>query len=293
MFFKTTEEALQRASFCLRDAQVENPRREAELIMAWVKECNPLQLILERQLSLPGVKASAFWESVIRRSHGEPLAYITGEKEFFGLTFKVDPNVLVPRPETELLVEEALEWAEIRNFTTGKGIYAVDLGTGSGILAVTLAHRLPDARVWAIDIAEEALRVAAQNAERHGVFRQITWCSGDFFQALERFNPHPRFNLVVANPPYVCSQAIPALPASVKDFEPVLALDGGADGLAAYRALLRDFPRYCKSPGLLALEIGAGQSEALEDLCSELNLFRSITFRRDYQGWPRVLLGLF
>jgi release factor glutamine methyltransferase len=290
---ETVEEALQRASFCLRNAQVENPRKEAELLLTWVTKRQPLQLLLEQKCLLPGDAAVAFWDAVTRRGHGEPMAYITGEKEFFGLIYKVNPNVLVPRPETEFVVEAALEWAETHSGLSGLGIEAVDLGTGSGILAVTLAQRLPAARIWAIDLSEKALKVAAENAGRHGVSRQITWCCGDFFQALERFNPHPRFNLLIGNPPYVRSQAIAALPAAVKDFEPALALDGGEDGLAAYRALLRDFPRYLLSPGLLALEIGAGQAEALENLCLELNLFRSITFRLDYQGWPRVLLGLF
>ncbi len=290
---ETVEEALQRASFCLRNAYIDNPRREAELLLTWVTGCKPLQLLMERQVLLPGDAASAFWGAVTRRCKGEPLAYITGEKEFFGLSFYVDRNVLVPRPETEFVVETALQWVETRDFPSGKGINAIDLGTGSGILAVALAHMLPDARVWAIDLSEKALTVAAQNAKRHGVSRQITWCCGDYFQALEKLNPYPRFNLVVGNPPYVRSQVLAGLSATVRDFEPALALDGGEDGLAGFRALLRDFPRYLKSPGLLALEIGAGQSEALESMCHETNLFRSITFQRDYQGWPRVLLGLF
>lgn len=293
MSVETVEEALQRASFCLRKAQIENPRRESELLLAWVTGRKPLQLLLERPISLSEESAAAFWAAVTRRCNREPLAYITGEKEFFGLSFKVDPNVLVPRPETEFVVEAALEWIETCSFPCGEGINVVDLGTGSGILAVTLAYKLPDAKVWAIDLSEKALKVAGQNAHRHGVFRQITWCQGDYFQALQQLHPYPRFNLVVGNPPYVRSQALQALPASVRDFEPALALNGGEDGLAGYRALLRDFPRYLLSPGLLALEIGAGQSEAVESICRELNLFRSITFRRDYRGWPRVLLGLF
>jgi len=293
MSVETMEEALQRASFCLRNAQIDNPRREAELLLAWVIRRKPLQLLFERTHILSGDAATAFEEAVTRRCSGEPLAYITGEKEFFGLSFNVDPNVLVPRPETEFVLEAALEWVETRKFPFGRGISAVDLGTGSGILAVTLAHRLPEARIWAIDISEKALKVAAQNAACHSVSRQIVFCRGSYFQALKQLKPSPRFNLVVGNPPYVRSQDLATLLASVRDYEPALALDGGEDGLAGYRTLLRDFPRYLKSPGLLALEIGAGQAETLEGICRELNLFRSIAFRRDYQGWPRVLLGLF
>lgn len=293
MFVETVEEALQRASFCFRNANIENPRREAELLLAWVTDCSPLQLLLERAFSLTEESAAAFREAIKRRSKGEPIAYIIGEKEFFGLSFKVNSNVLVPRPETEFVIEAALQWAEHCSFPSGKGISAVDLGTGSGILAVTLAQKLPDAKIWAIDLSAEALQVAGQNAIRHGVSRQITFCRGDYFQALECLNPKPCFNLVLGNPPYVCSKNMQALPATVRDFEPALALDGGADGLAGYRSLLRDLPRYLMSPGLLALEIGAGQAEAVDSICRRLNLFHTITFQRDYQGWPRVLLGLF
>lgn len=293
MSIETVEEALRGASFRLRQAAVDNPRREAELLLAWATGKKPLELLLDRDLPLIEEGAASFNKAVARRCSGEPLAYITGEKEFYGMSFAVNPHVLVPRPETEFVVEAALQWAQRRNLASGKGVFAADMGTGSGVLAITLACRLPAAEVWAVDISGDALRVAAQNAERHGASERINWHCGDFFQALKPLNPPPRFNLVVGNPPYVPAPNLPSLPVTVRDFEPLLALNGGRDGLAAYRALLAGLPRHMLSPGLLALEIGAGQAGALEALCLETGLFESITFQRDYQGWLRVLLSLF
>ena len=144
-----------------------------------------------------------------------------------------------------------------------------------------------------MDISEKALKVAIQNAERHGVAERITWCCGSYFQALHKLSSYPRFNLVVGNPPYVQSQAMATLPVTVKDFEPALALDGGEDGLAGYRAILQDLPCHIQSPGLLALEFGVGQYEPLLEICRATNLFQDISYQRDYQGWPRVLIGYF
>lgn len=293
MDISTVGEALQRASFYLRRAKVDHPRLEAELLLSWITGQSRLQLLLDRQQRLPEEMASGFMEAVGRRCQGEPLAYITGEKEFYGLSFHVNRDVLVPRPETEFVVEAALAWARERGLASGEGINLIDLGTGSGNLVITLACALPAARAWAVDISKKALTVAIQNAKRHGVAERITWCCGSYFQALHNLSSCPSFNLVVGNPPYVQSHAMASLPVTVKNFEPALALDGGEDGLAGYRAILRDLPRHIQSPGLLALEIGAGQYEPLQEICREINLFQEITYQRDYQGWPRVLIGLF
>jgi len=289
----TVEEALRRAFFFLKKAQIENPRQEAELLLAWSTGQKPLQLLLERGRMVPKEALAVFIKAVARRCKDEPLAYITGEKEFFGLAFAVNPHVLIPRPETEFVAEAALEWAEADNMFSSEGILALDLGTGSGALAITLACRLPKARVWAVDISEEALSVAAINADRHNVARQITWCPGNFFQALDPLYPKPRFNLIVGNPPYICSRDMTLLPSTIKDFEPALALDGGEDGLDGYRAIIRGLADYMLSPGLLALEIGAGQYQSVEKICRKAKLFHSVTFCRDYRGWPRVALAPF
>lgn len=289
---ETIEEVLRRASFCLRKAGVEQPGDEAELLLAHLMGAARLDLFLQRRMELPAPLKVSFEAALARRRRGEPLAYITGTREFYGLTFAVNPDVLIPRPETEFVVDAALEWAKEQGRLRGEGICGLDLGTGSGNLAVTLAHLLPQACFWAVDLSPQALRVAAGNARRHGVNGRIRWRCGSYFQAFAGMKRRLRFNLVVANPPYISRAALENLPEPVKNFEPRLALDGGPDGLAGYRNLLADLPRYISSPGLAALEIGAGQDRAVLALCREAGLFRALSFRRDYQGWPRVIEGL-
>ena len=285
----TVGEALQRASLCLRKAGLEQPRDEAEILLAHLLGWNRLKLFLERSSELPAASGATFSAAVERRARNEPLAYITGEKEFYGLPFAVSPAVLIPRPETELLIDAVLEWARKRE---GR-IKGVDLGCGSGNLAITLAYHLPEAVFCAVDISPEALELAKTNALRHDVHRRIRFVKGDFRQALAFPQPLLRFNLIVSNPPYVESGELEELPATICNYEPLLALDGGPDGLAAYRGILAALPRYLERPGLMALEIGSGQGGALLALCRGLNYFHRLDLLRDYRSLPRIITGLF
>jgi len=288
----TVKEALQRASFRYREAGLEQPREEAEILLAHLLGWDRLRLYLEGERELPPEAVAAFQEAQERRSRGEPLAYITGKKEFYGLEFKVTPAVLIPRPETEFLVDAVLEWVGKRGAPRGEGLVLGDLGTGSGNLVVTLSCLLPLARCWAIDISPEALQVARENAARHKVEHRICWRRGDYFKALEKDQPPPRFDVIVSNPPYIPGDALDCLPQTVRGYEPLLALDGGGDGLEGYRRLLEDLPRHLRSPGLVVLEVGDGQMEAVERLCRERGIFKSLAFRQDYAGRARVLEGL-
>lgn len=292
MASETVGEALQRASLHLREAGIEGARTEAEIMLAHLLGSDRLRLCLEGDRELPARAGASFRAAVARRRQGEPLAYITGVKEFYGLKFAVNRHVLVPRPETELLVETAVEWIRAQGRPAGEGIYGIDLGTGCGNLAVTLASLLPQARFWACDLSAAVLRVAARNAAAHGVAGRIRWCRGSYFQALDALKPLPAFNLVVANPPYLTAAELDALPETIKHYEPRLALDGGSDGLRGYRLILAQLSRRLRVPALVAFEIGAGQAEAVTALCRATNLFYSVEVRRDYQGWPRVIRGL-
>ncbi len=289
---ETVEEALQRASFSLRKAGLEAPRVESELLLAWAAGWERVSVYLKSAELLPREVELIFYEGVRRRQQGEPFAYITGKKEFYGFEYGVDRRVLIPRPETEFIVEAALQWADGQGFAGGDGITALDLGSGSGALAVTLSLLLPRSLFYAVDISEEALQVAAENASRHGVSDRVKLLHSDFFQAIGSLKPEPCFNLVVSNPPYINHKDLSSLPETVKDFEPRLALDGGEDGLDAYRRILEGLPRYIQSRCFVALEIGAGQQKAVEALCLNSGLFRSIKFRRDYSGRLRVMEGL-
>jgi release factor glutamine methyltransferase len=283
------EEALRWASFCFKEAGIEKPRDEAEILLALLQGWDRLKIFLGRSTILEEKKAAAFAAAVERRVLGEPVAYITGRKEFYGLEFKVNREVLIPRPETELVVDAVLEWASGRE----EDICGVDLGCGSGNLAVTLAYHLPQAAFYAVDISAEALRVAQANAVQHGVMQRIHFCRGDYFEALSEIEPPPLFNLVVANPPYLTAAEIDALPATIRDYEPRLALNGGLDGLKAYRSILKGMSRYLRRPGLMALEIGASQGRDILALCRSHSFFHTLTLLRDYQELPRVILGLY
>lgn len=288
---KTIGEALQRASFCLEQAGLEEPRTEAEILLAHLTETDRLQLLLNRTDEIPPVTDTAFNEAVSRRASGEPSAYITGVKHFYGNRFTVNRKVLIPRPETELIIESALQWVELTRDKFNRQINCLDLGTGSGILAVTLALNLPGAAVWAVDLSEAALETAKKNAETLKVKDRICFLKGSYFEAFAHIEPEVLFNLLVSNPPYIKKDDLATLPEEVKDYEPFEALNGGEDGLDGYRAILRDLPHFIDTPALLIFEIGDGRQTEVEDLCAQTGLFRSVTWRYDLAGHPRVFEG--
>uniref|UniRef100_A0A7C2HUN4 Release factor glutamine methyltransferase n=1 Tax=Ammonifex degensii TaxID=42838 RepID=A0A7C2HUN4_9THEO len=252
------EELLKKETATLRAAGIPSPRVDAEVLLGFVLGCDRLVLYWEPRREVAAGKATRFKELVARRAAGEPVAYLTGEKEFMGLSFSVTPAVLIPRPETELLVETAV--------TLLQGAAApvvADVGTGSGAVAVSLAVLLPAARVFAVDISTAALAVARENACRHRVADRVVFYAGDL---LEPFAGNEAvFDLIAANLPYIPSGEMGALPPEVRR-EPVLALDGGPDGLNFYRRLVPQAERLLKPGGHLLLEIGPGQGAAVSGL---------------------------
>ena len=216
-----------------------------------------------------------------RRRAGEPIQYITGEAEFYGLPFLVAPDVLIPRPETEHLVEKALALAE--GFVHPR---IVDVGTGSGAISVALARHLPDAQIVAVDISGPALKIARENADRNGVSDHVRFLQSDLLAAVA----DERFEMVVSNPPYVPTTDRGALSIEVRDHEPALALFAGADGLDVYRRLIPAAYAVLEPGGFLVMEIGYGQSEPVAALLADSG-FTHIEFVPDLQGIPRVACG--
>lgn len=207
-----------------------------------------------------------FWQLVERRAGGEPLAYITGCREFMGLEFLVSPDVLIPRPETELLVEKAVEALRNNPHCQANGnLTAVDVGTGSGAIAVSLALMVNCCKVYAIDLSPKALELARKNAVRHGVGDRIEFKVGDLLGPVKEI-PGFRADLIAANLPYVPSPEIPLLMADVKDYEPRSALDGGPDGLDCYRRLVAEVPGMLRQGGCLLMEIAPGQGAPLKKM---------------------------
>lgn len=230
----------------------------------------------------PAGFAEAFDSLVARRVAREPLPYIVGHREFWGLDFEVSPAVLIPRPDTELLVELALELFPAR----AECLFVADAGTGCGCLAVAIASERPNARVTATDISEAALAVARRNATRHGVADRITFVPGDLLSPVTE-----RCDLIVANPPYVAERSRPGLQPEVRDYEPDVALFGGADGLHLIERLIGQAPSRLREGGYLAFEFGCGQDADIERLLSAGAGLDLVELRRDFQGIARTAVA--
>lgn len=252
--------------------------REASLLLAHVLGLSEAQLLARDREPVPESRRRQFDSLLARRLHGEPIAYLTGEREFYGRAFTVDPRVLIPRPETELLVDEALR------LDLDPAARILDVGTGSGCLAVTLACERPAARVLACDVSAGALAVTRHNAARHAVASQVHLVRSDLTAGID-LSP---VDLVVSNPPYVALDDAAELPIDVRDFEPASALFAGPDGLAVLARLLDDL-RALRPGTPVLLEIGAGQTEATRELATARS-FHVERVRPDYAGIPRVVI---
>jgi release factor glutamine methyltransferase len=254
------------------------PRLDAELLLAATLGLDRVGLYVNFERPLQSGELAAFRGRVKRRAGREPLAYILGHTEFWSLPFKVTPDVLIPRPETELLVEEAL--ARLAGQSR-----VLDVGTGCGALAIVLAHECPELTIIAIDVSPAALAVAAENALSNGVAERIRFAIGDLGEL-----PAGPYQLVVANPPYIPSRDLATLMPEVRDFEPRLALDGGIDGLDAYRALARQAKSLLTANGWLLVEVGSGQATAVQELFAGAGLTDVFT-SHDLAGIERVVGG--
>ncbi len=237
---------------------IQNAEHEAVWIMDFALGASRLTLRLEGQRQVTAEDRSRAMELFGRRAAREPLQFILGTQEFCGLEFEVGPAVLIPRPETELLVEEVRR----HGFAVPHPIVA-DIGTGSGCVAVALAHALPSASLYATDLSPAALDLARSNARRHAVEHRVVFLKGDLFEPLRGRGLEGRLAAVVSNPPYIADGEVADLPPEVGSFEPKLALAGGVDGLAIHRRLLDEAPEFLAPGGLLALEVGLGQADRL------------------------------
>jgi len=271
---------LREASQALRDAGVPEARREAGSLLSHVIGKDRTFLISHAEDIVAGDDLARFREAVARRASGEPLQYITGVQDFYGREFRVTTDVLIPRPETELLVEAALEVIAHK-----PAPLICDVGTGSGCIAITLVCERTDARAVAVDVSAPALAVAEDNSRRHGVSDRMRFTISDCFESVDR----TAFDLVVSNPPYVAAAALSGLQREVRDHEPLIALSSGVDGLDVIRRLLRDAPAFLKTDGYLIMEIGFDQGEKVQRLINE-NLWRLDEIRPDLQGIPRIVL---
>jgi len=277
----TIESLLRWAMDDFRARGIESPRLDAELLLARALGATRIQLIVDAKRPLAPEELGRMREMVRRRRAREPIAYILGEREFYGRMFRVDARVLVPRPDTETLVDVALA----RTRAVSMSMRALDLCTGSGCVAITLARERPTACVYASDVSPDALAVARENALRLGAYN-VAFRQGDLFAAVD---PALRFDLVTANPPYIPSGDLATLQLDVRDHEPRLALDGGADGLTLLRRVVAEAPARLVPGGVLAVEVGAGEAPVVAGLFEQAAAFSGVAVQRDYARIERVV----
>jgi release factor glutamine methyltransferase len=259
-----------------------SPRLDAEVLLMNFLKTDRLQLCMRPDKKLTEEECTGYSRWIERRRRGEPVAYITGEKEFWSLLFEVNRDVLIPRPETECLIEEVMKCCG----REAGHLRIIDIGTGSGAIGVVLAKELPSARVAVTDISRGALTVACRNADRHGVAGQMEFLEGHLFASAVG-----EFDVIVSNPPYIPDDVYSLLPEGIRAFEPREALIAGPDGAAFHRKIIGEGTGRLNPGGLIFLEIGEGQKGLVEGLFREKGLYDSIRFRADYSGMDRVAVA--
>lgn len=283
----TIIEAINKATNDLTAAGVTDARPDAQVLLAHTIRKDRVWLITHRDDILEDADRRDFADAVRRRTRREPLQHIIGNQEFWGLEFKVTPDVLIPRPETEFIIEAALTTAQDRS----SQLRIVDLGTGSGCIATCLAKEFFAAHVIATDASAKALAVARENARNHNVADRIRYLKGDLFDPLKELDIRGQIDMIVSNPPYVRAGDLSSLQPEVKDYEPVSALVAGPEGTEIAARIIRRAPEYLKKGGALILEMGMGQAEALTTIVRTTGAYRKPGILKDLAGIDRVIVA--
>jgi release factor glutamine methyltransferase len=283
----TVLEVLNWSKKYLEDHEIENPRLNAELLLAHSLNVGREGLYARLKSNTRGEEKETFEKLIKRRISGEPLQYILGHQEFWSIDFKVDSCVLIPRPDTELLVEQSLSILSETSYEEPPLV--LEIGTGSGAVAISLAKEVKDIFLVATDISREALMLAKENAKALGLLEQIHFVNGNLFDPFCLLRGGAPFHLILSNPPYITSSEIRALPREVRDYEPGIALDGGEDGLAFHRNIISQAPVYLEKGGWLLLEVGQGQAERVSKLIEKRGGFLAPQRFRDLSGIERVV----
>jgi len=285
----TISEALIHGSAILKTAGIDTSSLDASVLLANILNINRSSLIAKGTEILNEEKLNIFKLFIDKRKRGECTAYITGNKEFFGLSFTVNPNVLVPRPDTEILVEASLKQIKTLNMANGTKdkIRVLDLCTGCGAVAVSIKHEIPETEVWAVDLSAHALETARENSDRLLGAGAINFYHGDLYNAIPSANSS--FSLIVSNPPYIPADEIKTLSAEVRN-EPFIALDGGKSGLEIIERIIDKSPDYIKQGGVLLLEASPYQMKEISSLLVNRG-FKNIELYKDLSGQDRVIGG--
>jgi len=271
----------------LTDKGIDSPRLSAELLLSHVVGLKRIELYTQFDRPVTQQQLDQLHGLVKRAGQYEPIAYLTGKIEFYCLEFQVSPDCMIPRPETELLVERAIEF--LRSRTSEQLV--CDLCTGCGCIAIALARNCPDVNIIATDISDAALAIAAKNIEKHQLKKRIKLLCGDLFDPLVPQLDVEKFDLIVCNPPYVSAPEFEKLDRNIKDYEPKLALFAGVDGLDVYRRIIEKADSFLKPDAALMLEIGYAQGQAVRELLEKANCFAGITFEKDPHNNDRIIIA--
>lgn len=274
------QEILQEANKKLIEYKIEDASTIARVLMQYVLQLDRTELIINQTQEIDEKKRQEYRETIQRIIEGTPLQYITNRQEFYGIDFYVDENVLIPQPDTETLVEEVLAIAKKEKSTK-----ILDICTGSGAIGIALASNLQNVSITMTDISEKALEIAQKNAIKNQVIEKVELIQSNLFEKIEA-----TFSIIVSNPPYIETEVIPTLSKQVQN-EPMLALDGGEDGLYFYRKLIKEAPKYLKQGGYLCMEIGYNQKEEVFKLLQENGNYQHICSKKDLSGNDRIIVS--
>lgn len=283
----TLAEAIYKAAQKFSEHGISNPRLDAEVLLSHVLKKDRAWLITHISDPLDNGTVKLFESVIDRRTRREPLQYITGMQEFWGLEFIVTSDVLIPRPETELLVETALKIMQ----SASRQATIIDLCTGSGCVAVSMAKEIGNARIFATDKSNRALAVARENARRHDVSDRIRFLEGDLYEPLEELDIRGQADIITANPPYIRSGDLPMLQPEVRDYEPKIALIAGPEGIEIQQRVLATSPEFLKKHGALIMEMGMGQAEELKRMVAETGAYSTQEILKDLAGIDRVIVA--
>ncbi len=285
----TIKELLKVTTDYLKTKEIDSPRLVAEILLAHQLNINRVKLYLNFDQPLRKSEITGYRSLIKRRLGREPLQYITGIQEFWSQDFIVGMQVMIPRPESELLVEQVISLCKGGRLPENQSPSILDLGTGSGVLAISLAGELEEASIWASDIFRDALNLARLNTQKHGVEGRIEFCPGDMWQAF--LDQDLRFDIILSNPPYIASEAIDTLPAEVRDYEPRLALDGREEGMYFISKIIMEGPKYLSPGGWLLLEMDPKQTTKAFRLIEESDSYREKVRLKDFSNHYRVVIA--
>ncbi len=284
----TIKELLNVAADYLLEKGIDSPRLAAEILLAHVLGVKRIDLYLDFERPLSSAEVSHFRGLIKRRLAREPLQYIIGHQEFWSLDFLVNQKVLIPRPETEVLVEQAIKYCRSNTQSPSDQLDVLDLCTGCGAIAISIAKEVPYTRVWATDISEEAISIAKTNAQRHGVMERIEFLVGHLFEPVREKGL--QFHLIVTNPPYVAEEEYESLPPEIRDYEPRAALDGGAGGMVLIEEIINTAPDFLTSRGVLMIEMDPRQISRAKELIASVSGYGAVDVIKDYSGLDRIVM---